>query len=133
MYGYPPLSPCPRKQIVGNESLCRELAYTGRTFGASEAARMGLVSRTLGPASKRKDVVEASLLTAAEIAAHSPVAVFGTKRNLIYGRDHSVEDGLEYAATWSGAALQSEDLGRAMRAGLARKGRGMGHPKFSKL
>lgn len=94
---------------------------------------MGLVSRTLGPASKRKDVVEASLLTAAEIAAHSPVAVFGTKRNLIYGRDHSVEDGLEYAATWSGAALQSEDLGRAMRAGLARKGRGMGHPKFSKL
>ncbi|CAN0396548.1 unnamed protein product, partial [Hapterophycus canaliculatus] len=31
-------------KIVGNESLCRELAYTGRAFGAAEAVRMGFVS-----------------------------------------------------------------------------------------
>ena len=96
---------------------------------------MGFVSRTCGPGSRRKEAVEASLVTAAEIARQSPVAVFGTKRNVIYGRDHSVEDGLEYAATWSGAALQAEDLGRAMRAGLSRneKGAAASHPTFSKL
>lgn len=124
-----------RKQIVGNESLCRELAFTGRSFGAAEALRMGFVSRTCGPGSRRTEAVEASLATAAEIARQSPVAVFGTKRNIIYGRDHSVEDGLEYAATWSGAALQAEDFGRAMRAGLSRnkKGAVASHPTFSKL
>lgn len=33
---------------------------------------------------------------AAEIAARSPVAVQGTKINLIYSRDHSVAEGLDY-------------------------------------
>eukprot|EP00903_Cladosiphon_okamuranus_P012336 g11565.t1 len=131
-------------KIVGNESLCRELAYTGRTFGAREAAAMGFVSRVVTPAaaaasaakfaagssvsaaaaaapSRRAEVVAASLLTASEIARQSPVAVFGTKRNFMYARDHSVEDGLEYAATWSGAALQAGDLGVAMRAAVAGK------------
>lgn len=155
---------------MGNESLCRELAYTGRTFGAVEAAAMGFVSRVVTAAaagssasvavavapSRRADVVDASLLTASEIARQSPVAVFGTKRNLMYARDHSVGDGLEYAATWSGAALQAGDLGTAMRAaavgtsasssrrnkngggtgaeGRAGAGAGAGlHPRFSKL
>lgn len=100
---------------------------------------MGFVSRTLGPGSRREEVIEASMQTATEIARQSPVAVFGTKRNLIYGRDHSVEDGLEYAATWNGAALQSEDLHRSMQAGLSNKskndskGAAATHPKFSKL
>lgn len=121
-------------QIVGNESLCRELAYTGRTFGAEEAARMGLVSRALGPKSGREEAVHAAVLVATDIARHSPVAVFGTKRNLLYGRDHSVEDGLEYAATWNGAALQAEDLGIAMRAGRAGLLKNGGvPPRFSKL
>lgn len=120
---------------MGNESLCRELAYTGRTFGAAEAAAMGFVSRVVTAAastagssvsapgvaakaapSRRAAVVAASLLTASEIARQSPAAVFGTKRNLIYARDHGVSDGLEYAATWSGAALQTADLGVAMGA-----------------
>lgn len=101
--------------------------------------------------SRRAQVVHASLLTASEIARQSPVAVFGTKRNLIYARDHSVGDGLEYAATWSGAALQAGDLGVAMSAaagkssrkntkrrvgGGAGAGAGAGaalHPRFSKL
>lgn len=114
--------------------MCRELAYTGRTFGATEAARMGLVSRAIGPGSRREEVVKASVVMAAEIARLSPVAVFGTKRNLIYSRDHSVQDGLEYVATWNGAGLQAEDLVRAMRAGTSKKkGVGVSHPEFSKL
>lgn len=123
------------KKIVGNESLCRELAYTGRNFGAAEAARMGLVSRILGSGSGQQDVVQACIQTAVAIAKQSPVAVFGTKRNLIYGRDHSIEDGLEYAATWNGAALQTEDLSRAIKANLSRRKnhKAPPHPSFSKL
>lgn len=115
---------------MGNESLCRELAYTGRTFDAAEAAAMGLVSRVLVPKSGREEVVEASLQLATKIARNSPVAVAGTKRNFLYGRDHSVEDGMEYNVTWNMSALQTEDLGRAMRAGLKKGGM---PPKFSKL
>lgn len=117
---------------------------------------MGFVSRVVGPAagaaapSRQADVVEASLAMASEIAKQSPVAVFGTKRNLVYARDHGVDDGLEYAATWSGAALQAQDLGTAMRAAAPssaarkpasepkKKSRGAGasagsRPRFSKL
>lgn len=96
---------------------------------------MGLVSRVLGPSSRRQDVVQACILTAEEIAKQSPVAVFGTKRNLIYGRDHSVEDGLEYAATWNGAALQTEDLSKAIKANALRRKdpKAPPYPEFSKL
>lgn len=37
-----------------------------------------------------------ALEMAAEMAARSPVAVQGTKVNLIYSRDHSVAQGLDY-------------------------------------
>lgn len=37
-----------------------------------------------------------ALEMATEIAARSPVAVQGTKVNLIYSRDHSVAQGLDY-------------------------------------
>lgn len=90
---------------------------------------MGFVSRVLPAGSGRQEVVEASFRLAAEIAENSPVPVYGTKRNLLHARDHSVEDGLEYVATWNGAALQSEDLARAMGAKL----KGGAPPTFSKL
>lgn len=43
--------------------------------------------------------VDAAMSLASDIASKSPVAVYGTKRNLLYSRDHSVEDGLEYAVS----------------------------------
>ena len=41
----------------------------------------------------------AGLELAKAIASKSPVAVQGSKVNLIYSRDHSVADGLEYAVS----------------------------------
>ena len=52
----------------------------------------------------------------------------GTKSNLIYARDHSVEEGLKYEATWNMVMLQTEDLGKAAKAFMSKK-----PPKFSKL
>ena len=74
-------------KIAGNESLVRELAFTGRDFSAEDALRMGLVSRVVPGG--REGVVGAALELAREIAGKSPVAVVGTKRVLLHARDHS--------------------------------------------
>ena len=51
---------------------------------------------------------------ATEIASKSPLAVYGTKAVLNFSRDHSIQDGLEYNALWSGAMLPQEDMAEAM-------------------
>lgn len=44
----------------------------------------------------KEAMIAAALEMADEIAVRSPVAVQGTKVNLIYSRDHSVAEGLDY-------------------------------------
>lgn len=112
-------------KIVGNESLVREWAYTARTVPAVEAQSCGLVSRVCPD---REAVREAGLEMARLIAAKSPIAVAGTKRHLVFSRDHTVQQGLEYVATWNAAMLQSHDLVDAMQASVTKK-----PPIFSKL
>lgn len=41
-------------------------------------------------------MLEAAFALAAEISSKSPVAVQGTKVNLLYSRDHSVAEGLNF-------------------------------------
>lgn len=48
---------------------------------------------------------------AGQIAGRSPVAVQGTKVNLIYSRDHSVAEGLDYMVT---SPLPPPDLLRTL-------------------
>ena len=52
--------------------------------------------------------------TVATIAAQSPLAAQGTKRALVYTRDHPVDESLEWVLLWNQAMLQSEDLLRAV-------------------
>ena len=47
----------------------------------------------------RESAESAGLELAREIASMSPVAVQGSKVNLLYSRDHTVEEGLEYAVS----------------------------------
>jgi enoyl-CoA hydratase/carnithine racemase len=55
------------------------------------------------------------------IAAKSPLSIRGTKEMLNYSRDHSVDDGLKYIATWNAAMLMSTDLTAAMMASMAKQ------------
>ncbi len=71
---------------------------------------------------------EHALGTARKIAAQSPIAVVGTKAFMNYSRDHTTADGLEYAANWNMAMLQTEDIPVAVSAGMSKT-----TPKFSKL
>lgn len=104
-------------RIIG-DGMLRELAYTGRTFSAEEARSMGLVNRVY---SDKDTLLEGVFDIARDIAAKSPIAVTGTKEMISYMRDHRIDDGLEYVATWNAAMLQSNDLRVAMAAHMSKQ------------
>jgi len=104
-------------RIIG-DGIMRELAYTGRTVDGREAQSIGLVNRAYPDQSA---MMVAVLELAAQIADKSPVAIRGTKEMIRYMRDHRVDDGLEYVATWNAAMLQSADLKVAMTAHMSKQ------------
>ncbi len=57
---------------------------------------------------------------AGSIAAKSPLAVRGSKEMLLYSRDHSVAEGLNYIATWNAGMLSQVDLQAGIEAQLNR-------------
>jgi enoyl-CoA hydratase len=103
-------------RIIG-DGMMREMAYTGRNVDAAEAQRIGLVNRTF---SDLAQLLEGVFAIARDIAAKSPLAISGTKRMIGYMRDHRVDDGLEYVATWNAAMLQSPDLKLALTAHMGK-------------
>ncbi|OQV24707.1 Delta(3,5)-Delta(2,4)-dienoyl-CoA isomerase, mitochondrial [Hypsibius exemplaris] len=115
-------------KIVGNDSLVREFALTGRNFSASEASKIGFVSRTFD---SRASMMSLALDVAKKIASKSPVAIQSTKINLNYSRDHSVHEGLQNQINWQGFALQTEDLMTAAMASADRSGNTI--PKFKDI
>ncbi|NXM41557.1 ECH1 protein, partial [Gymnorhina tibicen] len=113
--GCTPVSP----GVPGVPSLVNELAFTARVVRAPEALSCGLVSRVLPD---KATLLEVALGVAAAIAARSPVAVQGTKVNLVYSRDRPVAEGLLHVATWNMAMLQTEDIPKSVQAALDKKG-----------
>ncbi|MFN3592200.1 MAG: crotonase/enoyl-CoA hydratase family protein [Thermaurantiacus sp.] len=95
------------------QGLIRELAYTGRRWPADEAVRHGFLNRVLPD---RDATIVAAMEMAREIAAKSPLAIAGIKQVLNAGRDMSIDQGLEYVATWNAAMLQGDDMQRAVLA-----------------
>jgi|TARA_R100000541_G_scaffold1201_8_gene5368 enoyl-CoA hydratase len=104
-------------RIIG-DGMMRELAYTGRTVDGQEAKSIGLVNRTYPD---QPSLMAGVFAMAADIASKSPVAIRGTKEMIRYMRDHRVDDGLEYIATWNAAMLQSADLKVAMAAHMSKQ------------
>jgi enoyl-CoA hydratase len=92
------------------EAVAREYAYTGRRLPASRAYELGLVN---GVYDTHDEMIEVVLKVAAEIAARSPLAVWGSKEMINYARDHSVADGLNYIATWQTGMFQPADMTEA--------------------
>lgn len=102
-----------RLSYVIGYSATAELSYSAETFDAQRALALRLVSRVL----ESKDaLLEAASKLAQDIASKPPTAVRGIKRNLLWSRDHSVQDGLAFVATWNAAMLVGEDLGEALAA-----------------
>jgi enoyl-CoA hydratase len=90
--------------------VAKELIYTGRTVGAEEALRIGLVNAIADP------VLEKALETAHELAGKSRIALSLAKElcNLTLGVDYTV--GLASEAERFGALFSSEDAKEGLTA-----------------
>ncbi|XP_059522627.1 delta(3,5)-Delta(2,4)-dienoyl-CoA isomerase, mitochondrial [Myotis daubentonii] len=105
-------------RVIGNQSLVNELAFTARKMMADEALSSGLVSRIFPD---KEVMLDAAFNLAAEISSKSPVAVQGTKINLLYSRDHSVAEGLNYMTSWNMSMLQTQDIVKSVQAAMEKK------------
>ena len=100
------------------DSKMREMAYTGRRMYADEAKESGLISDMY---ETQEEMLKGANKLAKEIASKSPVAIYGLKAVMNYSRDHSVSDGLEYNALWSGAMLSQKDMTEAITANMEKR------------
>lgn len=113
-------------KVIGSQSLARELCFTARKLQSAEAEKCGLVSKVF---EDRSAMIEEAIHIASIIASKSPVAVQGTKRNMVYSLDHTNQEGLDQIKEINKLNLQSEDFFNAVVAGQS-KGE---IPVFAKL
>mmetsp|Transcript_39286 Transcript_39286/g.64270 ORF Transcript_39286/g.64270 Transcript_39286/m.64270 type:complete len:293 (-) Transcript_39286:120-998(-) len=111
---------------IGNQSLLRELVYTGKQFTATQAQQLGLVSCVFdGDEALR----QGALQLCQEIASKSPVAIRGIKLMLNYEMSGKSPQDLQLMArVLNGSLAQTEDIGKAGMAFFQKK-----KPTFSKL
>lgn len=89
----------------------------------------------------KEDTFSNAIKIAEDIASKSPVAVQGSKINMNYSRDHTVDEGLHFAVSllhclysrphycfcsvlqvvWNSTMLQSEDVGKAIMAAIQKE------------
>ncbi|XP_007953732.1 delta(3,5)-Delta(2,4)-dienoyl-CoA isomerase, mitochondrial [Orycteropus afer afer] len=105
-------------RVIGSQSLVNELVFTARKMMADEALSSGLVSRVFPD---KEALLDAAFELAAEISSKSPVAVQGTKINLLYSRDHSVPESLNFMSSWNMSMLQTEDIMKSIQAVMEKK------------
>ena len=103
--------------IVGS-GWARDLALTGRDFEATEALKMGFITRLCND---RSELMAAADEMAAMIADCPPLTVQGVKEVINYSREHSVAAGQQYVAQKNAAALPSEDLMEAFDAFMEKR------------
>ncbi len=107
-----------RMPEIVNPGLMAELAFTGRNFDGKEAAKINLVNASYAT----QDELMAKVQHLAEnIASKSPLVIRGIKEMLLYKRDHSVQDSMQYMASWNAGMLMSEDLTEAMMANMQKR------------
>ncbi len=104
-------------RLIG-DGVMRELVYTGRDFNGAEATNLGLTNQCF---SDKEAMIKEVFSIADTIASKSPLSVRGSKQVILYSREHSITDGLDYVATWNSSMLISEDIKIALKAQKARK------------
>ena len=95
------------------EGIAREYAYTGRRLSAERAYELGFVNAVYDD---HEALLAGVFEVAREIAAKTPLAVWGSKEMINYSRDHSVADGLDHIATWQAGMFQPVDMFEALGA-----------------
>ncbi len=108
----------PRLAKVIPEGWARQISYTAERLPAAKAKEIGLVNEVY----KSHEALLAGVMEIArQIAAHSPLAVAGSKRMINYARDHTTADALDYIALWNAAMLRSEDIKESYMAKMEKR------------
>lgn len=100
------------------EGVVRELAYLGTSLTAERAERLGFVAATHPDPDA---LLSAALDMAHAIAAKAPLAISGSKAAITYARDHSVAEGLEWAAVMQGSIWNTADILAAIQSRATRQ------------
>ncbi len=103
-------------RLVGPERAL-ELIMTGRRIDASEAERIGLVSRVVA----QGDLLQEALSVANAIAENGPLAVRAAKAAVWRGLDAPLEEGLRLEQLLAEPVRQSEDAQEGPRAFLEKR------------
>jgi 2-(1,2-epoxy-1,2-dihydrophenyl)acetyl-CoA isomerase len=103
-------------RLVG-PAVAAEMAFTGRVLDATDAERLGLVSRVV-PAER---LLEAAREIAEQIGQSSPVAAALTKRAMQRSLESSWSDSLEYEAYLQGIAGRTADHREGISAFLEKR------------
>ena len=98
------------------EGVVRELAYLGTSLTAERAERLGFVASVHADA---EALLAAALDMGRAIAAKAPLAISGSKAAITYSRDHSVAEGLEWAAVMQGSIWNTADILAAIQARMS--------------
>ena len=100
------------------EGVVRELAYLGSSLTPERAERLGFVNAIHADA---ESVVSAALDMARQIASRAPLAVSGSKAAITYARDHTVAEGLEWAAIMQGSLWNTPDIMAAIQGRMTKQ------------
>jgi methylglutaconyl-CoA hydratase len=103
-------------RVIG-ERATRELALTGRTIDAAEAARLGLVNRVVPAESLAKEAATA----AADLAANPRAVVALGKRLLAETAELPYERAVEHARAMRGVFLATDELAEGVQAFLEKR------------
>ena len=114
-----------RMPHIIHPGIMAEIAYTGRKVMGPEAKDIGLVNNCFNSKEEMMDQVGR---IATMIASKSPLVVQGIKENLIYARDHTVDDALQYIVNYNGGMAMSDDLMQAFQAYIQKQ-----RPEFKDL
>ncbi|MEL6822881.1 MAG: enoyl-CoA hydratase-related protein, partial [Calditrichota bacterium] len=101
-----------------SSGMAAEMAYTGRKVFGQEAKEVGLVNRVYPD---KEAMISGVTEIAQTIASKSPLCIRGIKEILLYTRDHTVEESLNYMVAWNASMLISDDLMEAFQANMERR------------
>ena len=100
------------------EGIVRELAYTGRKMDAAECEKRGLYNGTYPT---QEAMIDGVMEVAKTIASKPPLAVYGCKHMISYGRDHSTQDALDYIGVWNMSMLLPAEMMEAMQSNMQKR------------
>lgn len=95
------------------EGVVREMAFRGIRLPADRAEAIGFVNAVHDD---HDTLLAAVAEIAREIAAKSPLAVWGAKHAINHAREHTVDDGLDMVALWQAGMYHPNDSLESLRA-----------------